>query len=381
MTGTSHIERNAGPSGGGGRPDAAGRAVFRTAPRIAERCAGRDNHFNLIRMLAATGVLVAHAFPISLGYTTPQPFELALHGLSLGMICVWIFFAISGFFITRSFDRKSSIGAFLLARVLRLYPALIVVLLLTLAAGALLTRAPPGEYWAAADHYLISNLRLFGIRYWLPGVFDGNPYGSAINGSLWSLSYEVTCYAGVLLTGILGLLRRRRLFALFCALFLMAYGAMLIWEFNTRIERLVQLGLPFLLGMGFYVWRRHVPLSPWLAAGLGLMAAAAWFTPLFLPAFAVALSYGVFVLGYGQNRWLLGYNRLGDYSYGIYIYAFPFQQLAVLAGAASPMLNMAAALPPALICAVLSWHLVEHPALQLRHRALRAGRPRPEAAE
>ena len=81
--------------------------------------------------------------------------------------------------------------------------------------------------------------------------------------------------------------------------------------------------------------------------------------------FVLALSYGVLWLGLAQMPSLLAYNRLGDYSYGIYIYAFPLQQLAASMGAVTPLSNMAVAFPLTLICAVLSWHLVEKPALRL----------------
>ena len=67
---------------------------MKTAPRIADRSDGRDNNFNLIRMLAASGVLVSHSYPLTIGAGAIQPFESSLHGLSLGTICVSIFFAV-----------------------------------------------------------------------------------------------------------------------------------------------------------------------------------------------------------------------------------------------------------------------------------------------
>ena len=336
--------------------------------RIADHAGSRDNHFNLIRILAAAGVLVSHAYPLSLGPTARQPLEFALHGLTLGTVSVWIFFAISGFFITQSFARKQTVGPFLAARALRLLPALIAVTVISIVvAGFFLTQAPPTLFWAEADDYFIRNLLLFKLQYTLPGVFEANPYGAAINGSLWSLSYEVTCYAGVLLCGILGLLARPRIFACLIVLFLGAYAAGMVADLHPRLEKLTQLGLPFLIGMVFYIWRHHIPLSWSILAGLAALAGLAWFTPLFLPVFAVVLSYAVFVLGYARSPLLQRYNRLGDYSYGVYIYAFPIQQLAAQTGATTPLVNMAVALPFAVICAVISWHVIEHPAMKLRH--------------
>jgi peptidoglycan/LPS O-acetylase OafA/YrhL len=336
---------------------------------IADHATSRDNNFNLIRILAATGVLVSHAYPLSLGPAALQPLEGILQGLTLGTVCVWIFFAISGFFIIQSFARKQSTRAFLAARVLRLVPALVVVTVITIAvAGLLLTQAPQPVFWAEAGPYFIRNLLLFELQYTLPGVFETNPYGGAINGSLWSLSYEVTCYAGVFLCGIFGLIARPRIFACLVVLFLGAYAAGMLGDLHPRLSKLTELGLPFLIGMIFYIWRHHIPLSGTLLAGLAALAVLAWFTPLFMPVFAVALSYAIFMLGYARTPIVQRYNRLGDYSYGLYIYAFPIQQLVAQTGVTTPVLNMAIALPFTIICAVISWHVVEHPAMQLRHR-------------
>lgn len=343
--------------------------------RIADRSDGRDNHFNLIRIIAASGVLVSHAYPLSLGKSATQPLQPLLHGLSLGTVCVWIFFAISGFFITRSFDRKRSVTSFLTARVLRLFPALATVLAITiLVAGIFLTVAPPSLFWSATAEYFIRNMSLFDLQYTLPGVFVGNPDGPAINGSLWSLSYEVTCYTGVLVCGMLGLLGHRKAFASMTLVFLCVYAATMVFDLNTRIEQMARLGLPFLTGMVFYLWRREIPLSWGVLGGVTFLSVAAWFTPLFLPVFAVSLSYAVFFAGYAQTPLLLNYNKLGDYSYGVYIYAFPIQQIAAQSGMTTPTSNIAVALPFTLICAILSWHVVESPAMRLRYRVSVPGR-------
>lgn len=50
---------------------------------LAEVAGGRDNNFNLIRMIAASGVLVSHAYPIALGEEARQPFHAAT-GYTLG---------------------------------------------------------------------------------------------------------------------------------------------------------------------------------------------------------------------------------------------------------------------------------------------------------
>ena len=338
---------------------------LRDAPRLEARSRGRDNHFNLIRMCAASGVLISHAYPIALGPEAVQPLFLLL-GKTLGTVCVYVFFAISGFFIAKSFDRGHSHTRFLEARALRLFPALITVLVLTVVfAGLFLTTAPAGVYWADVPGYLIRNLTLVSLDYDLPGVFETVPYGPPINGSLWTLFYEVVCYGGVFLAGLLGLLRKPRLFALAFCLVVLACVVTPHLPVHGKLVALAKLALPFAIGTALYVWRVHVPMHWSLALGLVVLAVLAHGSPVAEVLFVLALSYGVLWLGLAQMPSLLAYNRLGDYSYGIYIYAFPLQQLAASMGAVTPLSNMAVAFPLTLICAVLSWHLVEKPALRL----------------
>lgn len=350
---------------------------------IADHSEGRDNNFNLIRMLAASGVLVSHAFPLSLGPDTPEPFDALLKGDDLGRVSVFVFFAVSGFYITRSFSQRHSLGTFVLARVLRLFPALCVMLFVTLlVAGLVLTTAAPSVFWPAAvirfGHQITLNfLDMLGVLDRrsgdLPGLFLENPFPKAFNGALWTLPFEVMCYAGVAVVGLLGLLDRRRLFAIGLVVFMLGYMfriAMLATGQGLPFvpSTLAYLGLPFVIGMSFWVWRDRIMLSWRILTVLACLTVLAWPTLLFLPTFTLALTYGVFLLGYADTPRLRQYNRLGDYSYGMYIYAFPVQQMMASFGATTPLSNMTAAFPVALFCAILSWHLIEKPALELRHR-------------
>lgn len=339
------------------------------APLIADRASGRDNNFNLLRILAALGVLVSHAYPIAMGAGTPEPLSALLGDVTLGTVSVMIFFSISGFFITRSFAGRTSLARFMQARCLRLFPALIVVLIVTvLICGLFLTSASPAVFWAAVPSYFLHNVTLFSPQYELPGVFAANPYGMPINGSLWTLSYEVLCYLGVVLVGLAGVLTRPWLFAAVMIGFVAAYGVNEVHPLHPRIDSLLMLGLPFAIGMSFWVWSRVIPLSAPLALVLLVLAYLARQTAITEPVLALALSYTVFVIGYAKSPVLALYNRLGDYSYGTYVYAFPIQQMLASFGVVTPLANMTLALPLTLICAILSWHLVEAPAMRLKDR-------------
>lgn len=330
---------------------------------------GRDNNFNLIRMAAASLVLVSHAFPISLGPTAAEPFLHILKGTSLGKISVMVFFALSGFLITKSFTARRSALDFILPRMSRLYPALIVNALLTVAvAGLVLTSDSPQVFWRAAPGYIRGVLGLYNPAVSLPGVFDGVPYASVINGSLWTLFYEVACYAGVFALGTAGLLRKGPFFIL--ALIGLSALFVISPEINLpgRVHRMIQLSFPFALGSALYLYRDQIPFSPRTAALLTLITGGAYTTMFFPLMLNLLISYAVLLAGFRTNRLLLKYNLLGDYSYGVYIYAFPIQQIVAQTGITQPLANIACALPLTLVCAALSWHFVESPALAATRR-------------
>lgn len=361
------------------------------AVTLGEVAGSRDNNFNLIRIIAASGVLVSHAFPIALGIGAAQPFQRAT-GLTLGWICVGIFFAISGFLIARSFDRKAHIADWFSARVARLFPGLIVVsVLIALVYGPVFTTLTLGEYFARLGTwtYVPRNVTLVSLQFGLPGVFEDLPYPVAINGSLWTLVYEVACYGGVFVAGMLGALASRTRFAFALALYLAAFAATgvpgIAEQIPAKLEPLRLLSFPFALGMAFYVWRGWMVLSWALMMLMAIIAAALHGTALFEPAFLLAIAYGTFVFAYRLSGPVRRYNAIGDYSYGMYVYAFPVQQAAIaLAGPMSPLENMAIAFPITLLLAIASWYWVEEPALARRHdlaRRLQSWRRLPNRAQ
>lgn len=338
---------------------------------IADRDQGRDNNFNLLRMLAASAVLVSHAWPLALGTGTVEPLQLTT-GYKLGSSAVTVFFAVSGFFITKSFDRRTSFPDFLIARIARIYPALTVVLMLTLGVlGPIATTLAVRDYLIAWKTwtYVPHNLLLYNLQWALPGVFAGNPGGAAINGSLWTLFREVQCYAAVVIGGLLGLARRTTL-PLILGGCVAATVLVPQSEHGDTFGLMSLLFLPFALGAAAYVYRAVVPLSGWLVAALSIAAAAVGIDSLLYPLLhAVALSYASLWFGFASVPGARGYNRLGDYSYGMYIYAFPVQQsLIALVPSLGPPGLIAASLPVTLLFAIVSWTLIESPALSHRHR-------------
>jgi peptidoglycan/LPS O-acetylase OafA/YrhL len=339
---------------------------------LGDLAQGRDNNLNLIRAIAATAVLVSHAWPIALGGGTPEPLS-ALTGRSLGTWAVDVFFVISGFLIAASFSRRPDAGAFLSARSFRLFPGLFVSLLLVaFVMGPLVTTLPLATYLNDPDlsWFMIRNMALVSPLYTLPGVFETNPYPT-VEGSIWTLVHEVVCYMGVLAIGLLGAFRNQRKMAAALGLYAVAWTAYaVIGEgSHAKIDALHRLSQPFAIGVLFFFLRARLPMTVWAAFGLWGMAFVFAGSAIASLLQTAALAYTVFFLAYVPRGPLLAYNRIGDYSYGIYIYAFPLQGLMIwLFGPMTPGMNILLSLPITLMFAILSWHLVEAPSLALLRR-------------
>jgi peptidoglycan/LPS O-acetylase OafA/YrhL len=338
----------------------------------------RDNNFNLLRMLAASAVLVSHAYPIALGSGALEPLSSLLQ-MSLGTLAVLSFFAISGFFISQSSDRRNGLIEFSVARILRVYPGLVLVLLLTVFfIGPIFTVQTQTSYFSKPETFLYfpRNLSLKWLQYDLPGVFQHNPYGPAINGSLWSLFYEVSCYGMVAVLGLIPPKGRNWAFSSFLALYTAAYLLLKVLYRNgldqsDLLANFHLLTLPFVIGMTFYRFRRFLPLNILVCATVCIVPVLTYGTFWFREIFVICWCYFIFYVGYLRSAPLSVYNNFGDYSYGMYIYAFPFEQIvAALWKDISPLTLISISFPATLAAAMLSWHFIESWAIA--HRSFAA---------
>jgi peptidoglycan/LPS O-acetylase OafA/YrhL len=320
-------------------------------------------------MLAATGVLVSHAFPLSRGRGMADPLTDFL-GISLGTCCVYVFFVLSGFFIASSYERSLGWRDFIRARALRLFPALGVCLLITIIAGSLITTEFTTNFAIDSISYFFWNFTLFYGQTNLPGVFESNPFSDTINGSLWTLNFELLCYMLTLALGIFGCLVSNGRFIAIILLFLVIYIASFVILLPHRLSMLLELGWPYLIGTSLWVFRKKISLSgrmATLSAGIGLTLVLTDAPP---GAWIPFLGYLIIFLGYKDASHILRYNSVGDYSYGVYIYAFPVQQLAVNFGTITPIHNIIYSFPMTLLLAIFSWHMIEKPALNFKNQLL-----------
>ena len=325
------------------------------------------NAFTLLRWILASAVMISHAWDLTQAQRGLDP-SVAWLGFPVSRLAVFLFFTLSGFLVTGSL-MKRGVGAFLQARALRLLPGLWVMLLLVpvlLWAGFGTLALPAFLGDGGTLRFIVRNGVLIGGHYSLPGLFADHRLPGVVNGSLWTIPHEVRCYLSLALAMWVGVARPRGRFTLLIAIGLLA--ALLLPPLPEPLESARGLTFSFYLGVLAWLWRDRLLLS-WPLALLAVVGAD--LLPMATPArtavmqlaFGYAALVAAFVLPAAVKRLSV---RLPDYSYGIYIYGFPMQQVAVALGVVAPLANLALAFVMTVVAAGLSWHLVEKPALALK---------------
>ena len=342
---------------------------MKTYQTLGQVSQGRENTFDFLRFFLASLVILSHSFAMLYNGTwyAYDPLLHLTHGqVAFGGGAVDGFFLISGFLITKSWEHSKGAADYAKKRALRILPALTVVLLVTVfVVGPLATDLRLASYfhsprtWAYFGMMGTKNLHLTDT---LPSVFTHNPWQNRVNGSLWTIRCEALCYIMVAVLGLLRCYRRPALIltASIAAVIVTAVGARHLATLGD-MEGSFHVLVYFLWGMTFYLYRDAIPFSrALLLASLAGMVVSDWLGILSytLPLLgAYALFYAAFHPAFG----LQGFAKHGDFSYGLYLYAFVIQQLLV--HFFRPALNaytlFASAFLIAGLCAVLSWHGVE----------------------
>ena len=341
----------------------------------------RKNNFDVLRLAAATLVLISHSFVV---VGANEPF---VGHWPLGTLGVEIFFAISGFLVAKSWFAQPRLGAFAVKRGLRIVPALaVIVLALALVLGPALTEGSLGTYFHSSQTYTypvdnvaatVSGGTVRHVALDLPGVFTSNPDHS-VDKSLWTLPIEVRAYIALALVGALGLLSGG------LPLLALGFFALSVMPDSITTTPVIGSGLDFLRGGGgeashliamfffsalLYRYRTRVALRADLALVAFVALVASVGTPLERPLLIVALPYLALFLAYRSWGGLRAVTSHADVSYGLYLLAFPVQQTIVrLWGDDMPGALVVAviAFPITYLLALGSWHAIEKRALRLK---------------
>jgi len=365
----------------------------------------RRNNFDAIRLIAASSVIFTHAFLIAEGEQNRDPVVvLTQNQCATGLVGVFVFFAISGFLVTQSWEQTNSFPRFVAKRALRIYPGYAVcILVLTLGLGAAMTSLPLGDYLRdpRTQDFLIANLTMGLQPNALPGVVFGQSwFGNVMDGPLWSLPLEVSLYVMVALVGLTRMMRVPVLAVLLAlGVFEVAFDhwidkTIIPWISEPHIASVagylagVLWMLPFFAtGMLCYKLRDRGIFNGRLAllAVAGLIASLVLANALpedalpwnlhrhtFIPTFSVCGCYLALYVALHPGLPVVPAARFGDLSYGLYIYGWPVEQTVsyMRPGAVWWELFLISMVATAVV-AFLSWHLIERRALRLKPRAAR----------
>jgi peptidoglycan/LPS O-acetylase OafA/YrhL len=332
----------------------------------------RENNFDLLRLLAAISVIVSHSFGV-LDQGEKQPlfyiFNIQIIPSSIGL---FIFFVISGYLVSQSLAGTNSSFQYLKNRALRIFPALIVCNILCIfLLGIFFCNLPFHQYLFNKNTalYFWHNTSLYHDQLYLPGVFSALKTSREVNASLWTLGVECLLYMALLMLWFVKIYKNKVvLIVAFCSFLCASFYLHDKIFHGWPLEYYVNFSLYFFEGSILYSLKKilhrrwYLMLLP-MAIILGVKDHFAQWMALTLIASCVV----IFV---ATRKQFISLKHI-DVSYGLYIYAFPVQQiLLILFGPINPWLHVLFTIVFTLPFAFASWWLVEKPALSLKYRPL-----------
>jgi len=333
------------------------------------------NNFTLIRLVAAISVILSHSYDVT-GFAAFEPLKRItkeyLVSSDIGLIA---FFTISGYLVSKSLQNSKSLSSFFIKRLLRIYPALIVAVILTVfVIGPIFSQANIQAYFSDyKTWFYLTTISGFRIQYYLPELFTTESFFiKSVNASLWSISLELKLYIGLSLLFFFKLNKvivKRIILATALLLFalIILNEEVLEQVFNYKI---ITLTFAFVIGSNCFYW--SLKPSFLLAASillftLGIIQILK--NNFFDDGLTIRVGIACFTMWCClQERFVLAIKN--DISYGIYIYAFVVQQMLfqLFNYSMSAELNVILALLITVPIAFLSWKFIEEPALRLKQK-------------
>lgn len=321
-------------------------------------------------------VIFSHSFyvtgevynePVS-AFTNGQ-FEASAFGLS-------IFFFISGLLVTKSALDSRNVFVFLRKRIYRIYPALIALVLISVfVIGPIFTQLSVFDYFANADTWkYLYTMTGFRIRMNLPGVFSDKLYTThSFNASLWSIQIELFLYLSLAIFLFFGILKRKKLFSYVAVVVMITCIIILAFKTNMPVNYIRNFNLIFVFYLGSFVAitkPTHKQVFMILASSTGAYIILKIvnfqnFDPSFL--LLPLISLPVYVVGF-FNKIKIWIKK--DLSYGLYIFAFPVQQMLLKISSfpisAYTLFYMTLLITTGL--AMASWVFIEKPFIMMKNK-------------
>ncbi|WP_034387917.1 acyltransferase family protein [Hellea balneolensis] len=327
------------------------------------------NHFTPIRWVLAGLVALGHFWLTTTGY---EPFRI--HQWTGGYMAVNGFFVLSGLLIMKSLATRNDLKSYAVSRLLRIYPALIAIMIAFVFIFSTVFSKPGGlTNFTSLDTWSYALRVLFmGDPQWAPGgIFAGN-LEEDFNGPLWTIRYEMAAYFLAAFAFFIGLAKRLWTTVLMFLVVQITYiCAPLVVDVSVlpaSIWPLFRLSSCFLLGMVLWHWpagRR----PPWWGIAIIAVLFAIFGAGFSGELLATLLLTGLMLRLGLSRRQFKPLHKLPDYSYGIYIWHYPIiQAILFLIPGLGPFEIMALSTPLFILFAGISWHMIEKPALKLKSR-------------
>ncbi|WP_447877505.1 acyltransferase family protein [Serratia fonticola] len=319
------------------------------------------NNLDLIRLIASLSVIIYHSFALNPQWGLTDPIKNNLTYITTGGLAVKIFFFISGLLVANSIITRRSSLHFILSRFFRIFPGLMLVILgSSFIIGPVFTNLTLLEYITSNElyTYIFKNISL-NTQYFLPGVFPDSKYG--INGSLWTIRYEVFAYLILLIFFLLGLIKGRLIPSIICILIIVEpvtpfKGLLFASSENSAIYLLAPcfaLGVILAVNKSIYISNLFVPAILILLQFLFKGEEA--------KSLLICLSACLLALHISSLEVIKKLKLRNDISYGVYLWGFPIQQVYSQTFNLGFISNITLSIITTIFIALISWKLVEKP--------------------
>lgn len=341
-----------------------------------------QNSFNDIRFILAFSVLFFHSYEM-LPIKSTDFFTAAMNGQSsLGGLAVYGFFILSGFFMIQSLNNSNSVLNYFINRVLRILPAFwFPLLLFSLIIIPMISDINfRGENSALNFVWKSGTFHLFGYAWEINNAFPNNHLPNNINGSMWTLKHEIACYFMLPIIWYF-CYKKRNFLLIFTFLFLVLAilsitSGFSIWHIPVGLAWVLSINeypsfilfaYYFMSGVLIYLYRDKVIISKrLLILCFVLLIISANYGGLKY-VFMLTLPYIFVVLGCLIKTTI--FSKYGDFSYGMYIYAFPIQQIIISKSEEITVMELIFySTILTVILSIFSWFFIERPILNFKHK-------------
>lgn len=331
--------------------------------KLSEILVKDNNNIDLFRLFAASMVIYGHAYALSPPQGKIDIVSMFTKTDYSGSLAVKIFFFLSGLVVTNSLVNNGNLIRYVIARVFRIFPALIATIFITaLVIGPICTTMPIDDYFRSGDvrSYLINN-SILNMVWPLPGVFTDNPYPNVVNGSLWTISIEIYGYIMLFSLYVLGALKNKKICNIIFLIILIEpfLSSKMLFPWLSSVNREVDFLAPC-FAFGSLLALNKDLISIKFTHCLGFAALAYLLSGNEYSVYFLYACIFLLIIYISSMRWFLKLKPSADISYGVYLWGWPIQQVIYhFLHIESIFLNQIATLFVSIIFGLMSWHMCE----------------------